>query len=62
MMNLRSTVDAGAPAQTAPPQVATAVTTNADAATSNHEVNPLWLLVTGSALFFAVAAALIAAS
>jgi hypothetical protein len=61
MMNSRSPVDTGTPAQAAPAQVAADVVANPDVVTSNHEANPLWLLVCGSALFFAVSAALIAA-
>jgi hypothetical protein len=46
MINSRSTVGAMTPAKTAP----------------NDEMNPLWLIAAGMAIFFAVAAVLVAAS
>ena len=64
MMKSVSSADTETPAEAAPvPAGARAVPSPAvDAATSNDETNPLWLLVAGMALFFVVAAGLLAAS
>jgi hypothetical protein len=51
MINSRSTVGAMTPAKTDPVQAA-----------ANDEMNPLWLIAAGMAIFFAVAAVLVAAS
>jgi hypothetical protein len=62
MMNSVPMADAKTPAEAAPAAARAAPSPAADAATSNDETNPLWLLVAGMALFFVVAAGLLAAS
>jgi hypothetical protein len=62
MINSRSTVGAMTPAKTDPVQAAARAVVNPDTAAANDEMNPLWLIAAGMAIFFAVAAVLVAAS
>jgi hypothetical protein len=51
------------PAKAAPIQAAARATVNSDsAAAANDEINPLWIMAAGMAIFFAVAAVFVAAS
>jgi len=63
MINSRSTVGAMTPAKTAPVQAAARASVIPDtAAAANDEMNPLWIIAAGMAIFFAVAAVFVAAS
>jgi hypothetical protein len=59
MMNPRSKVGEKPPAEAAPAQTAVRAPAKPDTADSSVELNPLWLLAGGMALFFLVAALLI---
>ena len=63
MINSRSTIGAMTPATVAPVQAVARTAVNPDpAAAANDETNPLWLIAAGMAIFFGVAAVLVAAS
>jgi hypothetical protein len=62
MINSQS-AGAMSPAKVTPVQAAARAAGNPDsAAAANDEMNPLWLIAAGMAIFFAVAAVLVAAS
>lgn len=63
MSNSRSTAGAMTPVKSASIQAAARVTVNPDpAAPANDEIDPLWIIAAGMAIFFAVAAVFVAAS
>jgi hypothetical protein len=63
MINPRTTVGAMTPVKAAPIQAAARTAVNPDpAAAANDEINPLWIIAAGMAIFFAVAAVFVAAS
>ena len=62
MINSRSAVGAMTPARTAPVPAAARAAVTPETAAANDEMNPLWIIAAGMAIFFAVAAVLVAAS
>jgi len=63
MNNSRSTAGAMTRVKAAPIQAAARTGVNPDpAAAADDEINPLWIIAVGMAIFFAVAAVFVAAS
>jgi hypothetical protein len=62
MVNPRTTIDANTATEAAPKEGAARAASDADAAASSGtESNPLWLMAGAMAVFFALAAGLLAA-